>query len=1137
MTLRFIIGRAGKGKSYYIYNEIKQHIKEARGNEKLLLLVPEQYTLQAERDFMEKTGLTGIMQLEILSFSRLAQKVFNEVGGLTRVLINEQGRNMVLRRVIDKLEGELLVYKNSCRQDGFINELMEFLAGLKQRAISAQDITAMLQVIDNDSLLGRKLHDLALIYEQFNTYLHEHYIDSEDYINLFIEKMSFSRYLTTARIWVDNFATFSSQSIRILEKLITICREISISLTMSNDNSPRDAELFTLSQRSYYILSQMARDNGIAIKLINIDETSAHQFKDKELIHLERELYAYPTRKYLEPVNNINIFAAPNPDSEVEDVAIRIISLVRDEGYRWRDIAVICNDLTSYGGVVRRVFREYEIPYFMDQKKNIMDNPVIEFILASLFAVERGYQYEDIFRSLKTGLGAIDYTACEELENYVLSQGIRGKRWQEDFTHGEEEKLKELNQWREKVIIPLEEMRTALLKEKSFAGITHVLYDYLETLGVPEKLEQWIEELQSQELYEVVHEYNQIWDIVIETLEQMVEILGEQQGSLKEYIKVLEAGLSSHELGIIPTTVDQVLVGNIQRSKSHNIKALFVMGINDGILPTSKFQEGVLSSDESDFLAEQGWELTKSWEMQAAEESFLIYNALTKCQQRLYLSYASSDSEGKALRPSLLLDRICYIFPQLQIESGLLNDSLKQLQMVSRPQSSFKHLITNIRLYLDQKPIEDFWWDVYSWFSQQEQWKKHCQKIVEAFFHRNQVENINPNQAQRLYRLPLRTSVTRLERFTACPFAHFVHYGLSPRERKEFSVKAPDIGELFHSSLLRFALKIEEHPEKWQGIERDECELIMDKIMEEILISSEGEVFSSNYRFRYLSQRLKRMGRRAAWIVSEHIKRGGFTPLGYEMRFGQGGSLPALTIEMENGEKMYLEGRIDRVDILDEDEASYVRIIDYKTGNPKLNLADCYYGLSLQLLIYLRVVLASQQELGRYALKPGGIFYFKIDDPLIKSEDQVKEVVEQQLIKELKLKGLTLADVRIVREMDYNISSQSDIIPVGLKKDDSFYSNSSVLSEEDFTYLLSHVDNLLRKVCSELVGGKVKMEPYKIQQQTACSFCPYIAICQFDRQLPDNNYRHLIPLKDEEVIQRIKANKEVIPHELDQGSK
>lgn len=1137
MSLRFIAGRAGKGKSYYIYNEIKQHLQEASGNEHLILLVPEQYTLQAERDFIEKTGLEGIMQLDILSVSRLAQHLFNEVGGLTRIILNEQGRSMVLRRVLENLEGELLVYSNSCRQNGFISELMKFIAGLKQRNLAPQDIQDMQMTFEGESLLGRKLHDLALIYEQFDTVLHEYYIDNEDYINLFIDKMSLSRYLSTARIWVDSFATFSPQTLRILERLIGICSDITISITVNDKTERRDEELFALSHKSYRRMVKTAQEYGIATNTIYVDGEAADQSKTIELRHLESELYAYPSRKFRGTTTQISVFAAANPDGEVEDLAIRLIGLVRDQGYRWKDIAVICNDLESYGGLIQRVFRDYEIPFFMDRKKDIMDNPIIEFMLASLLSVERGYLYEDIFRSLKTGLGVLDDESCEKLENYVIAYGIRGNRWKEQFVQGDEERLKDLNQWREKFITPLEEMKTALAGAATFADITKVLYEYLETMAVPEKLGQWIEELRGQGLYEVVHEYTQIWNMVVETFDQMVEILGYQQGELKDYIKVLEAGLSSHELGIIPTTVDQVLVGNIQRSKSHNIKALFILGMNDGIIPSSRYDEGVLSSDESNYLADQGMEVAKSSQMQIAEENFLIYCALGKCQQQLFLSYASSNSEGHALRPSLLLDRIRYIFPGLKSESGLINDRQRQLNMVSRPYSSFKYLIENLRFYLDGKHIEDFWWDVYDWYRRQEQWQKHCDIVAQAFSHCNQVEYINPGLAQNLYGFPVRGSITRLEQFIACPFAHFIRYGLTPRERKEFSVDAPDMGELFHNSLLEFALEVEKREGKWHSVERGECENIMDAVMDKLLAAPEAGVFFSNNRNRYLSQRLKRIGRRAAWVVSEHITRGGFMPLGYEIRFGTGQVLPPLRIELQNGERMYLEGRIDRVDILDNDETSYVRIIDYKTGDRKLDLADSYYGLTLQLMIYLKAVLASQKELQRPNIKPGGIFYFRIDDPLIKTENEVREVIEQQMAKELKLRGLVLEDINIVREMDYDIGASSDIIPVGLKRDDTFSINSAVLSEEDFDCLLRHVDNLLLKASAELAGGKVGIEPYKMDKRTACDFCQYSSICQFDRQLPENQYRNLLPLSHAEALRRIRTEQEVVKNDMDHCSR
>ncbi|MGI5912697.1 MAG: helicase-exonuclease AddAB subunit AddB [Syntrophomonadaceae bacterium] len=1133
MAFRFIIGRAGSGKSQYIYNEIKRHILDKNNCKHLLLLVPEQYTLQAERDFLDKTKLKGMMQLEVLSFTRLAKKILNEVGGSTQITISELGKKMVLRRILNELEGDLIVYKNSYRQRGFINELLKLIANLKQRAVTYQDLELLQKEIEVNSLIYGKLHDLTIIFKKFNIYLQDHYLDSEDYINLFLERLPSSRYLSDCQIWVDNFVTFSPQSIRILQNIMTVCPEITISLTLSNEKNQRDEDLFMLSRRYYKVLNEWANNLGITTKTIAVDATKARRYIPPELVHLENELFAYPGRNYNRTVSCLSIFAATNPDNEVEDMATKLISLVRDEGYRWREIAVICNDLARYGELIKRTFWEYGIPYFMDKKKEIMHNPIIEFIIASLQSVYRNYHYEDIFRYLKTGLGPLNYDACEKLENYVLENGVRGNKWKEVFSRGKEEYLEELNYYRQEVILPLEKLKNALSFEKNFSGYTRVIYDYLESMEVQVKLQQWIDEMRVQELYEIEHEYSQIWNIVIETFDQMIEFLGDQQGSLKEYIDILEAGFSSHELGLIPSTVDQVLVGNIKRSKCHNIKALFVLGINDGIIPAVNSQEGVLSSDETDYLANKGVELAPNRQMRVIEESFLIYCTLSKSQQKLFLSYSNADNEGRALRPSLLINRICYLFPAISITSGLVNTSEKQLQLVSRPQSTFKHLIENLQLYLEKKPVQDFWWDVYNWYFQQSEWQERCNQILRAFNHCNQIDTIGLDLARRLYNLPLKASVTRLEKFIACPFAHFIHYGLSPKERKEFSVKAPDIGELFHNSLLALAEEIEKKPEKWQGLKQDECNSLMDMIMDKIFALQKDGVFFSNNRNAYLSQRLKRIGRRAAWIITQHIKKGEFTPWRYEIRFGSGQELPALLIELENGEILKLEGRIDRVDILDQESSCYIRIIDYKTGDKRIRLSDFYYGLNLQLLVYLKAVLASSQIAGHKDLKPGGIFYFKIEDPLIKTVDKAKEVIEQKLNKELKLKGLVLKDLNVVQNMDRQINSSSEIIPVGLKQDNTFNSNSSVISEEDFSYLLRHIDYLLKKVCYEMFGGKVKIEPYKVNNQTACDYCSYRSICLFDPYLSDNSYRNLQPLKDTEAIRKIRLEQGEFVDELD----
>jgi ATP-dependent helicase/nuclease subunit B len=1124
LAIRYILGRAGKGKSHHILQEIEKSLQDG-GEDSLILLVPEQFTLQSERDLIQKLKLPGIMRVEVLSFTRLAQRVFNEVGGLTRTLLNEQGKNMVLRKMIDEVSRDLTIYKKVAQQDGFVSKFSELLTELKQQDILPAQLLASMEG-EAELIIKQKVQDIALIYEHFNEYLRGRYLDTEDYLNLLIEKIDGAQFLKGARVWLDGFTTFSPQSLKILEKIMFLARDTSISLSLDANRQARDRDLFTLSWRSFQKIQAIAREHGLAEETIRLDGTVADPLKSPEILHLESELYAYPHRIFPGDVQHLELFAATNINTELEYVAAQILKLVREQGYRWKDLAVVCNNMDSYGSLFKRVFDEYGIPYFMDQKRDIMNNPLIQLILSSLEVIRRGYRYEDVFRFFKTGYSGLTGDDIEKLENFVLRYGIQGQRWKEEFYLDQPEPLEELNRWRDTFIIPLQKLEQQMKGKNSIAYITRAFYEYLEEIGVRTRLEEWIEKLNDQSCYELVRENTQIWNIVLEIFDQMVEIMGDQEVNVKEYLRILEAGFLSQEVGIIPTTIDQVLVGNIQRSKSHDIRGLLVVGVNDGVLPSGQEEEGILSEAEKELLLDKGLDLGFDLNRKFTEEKFLIYTALTKPSEYLGLSLALADMEGKALRPSLLIDRCRKLFPLLKIESDVVNNRSQELHKVSTPNSTFKYLVENLRLSLDGKASEDFWWDVYGWYYGQEAWQEQRSSVIDGLFHHNQTAFIGSENARQLYHLPLHSTVSRVEQFVSCPFAHFVRYGLKPQERKIFAVGAPDVGELFHICLQSFALKLRQEHINWSELQRVECESIMDGIMDEMAPVHGHGVFASTHRYQYLMKRLKRISRRAVWTLTTHLQHGDFKPLDYEVSFGPGCPFPAIEIELGNGEIFYLVGRIDRVDLLDEADVTFVKIIDYKSGNQKFSLSDVYYGLSLQLMIYLQAVLASTQQLQRPQLIPAGIFYFKIDDPLINTESKIVETIEKEIAKKLKMTGLALEDVQLVRQLDREIGKSSEILHVALTKDEGFTKNSSVLASEDFMALITHVEGLLQEIGREIIRGKVKIEPVNDSRRTACAFCPYRAVCQFDRLLEDNKYRNIRPLQDEEVITRIRGTKE-----------
>jgi ATP-dependent helicase/nuclease subunit B len=1083
----------------------------ADSEKKLYLIVPEQFTLQTERDLIEKLKLPGIMQLEVLSFTRLAHKVLSEAGGITRTTINEQGKNMVLRKIIDEYAKELTIYKDASKQDGFISKFADLISQLKQFTILPEDFNELKN--ENNSILLQKIHDIQIIYKLFNEYLKGRYIDTEDFISLLIEKIEKAEFLKDALIWIDGFTTFTPQMLKIIEKIMLLSDNIEISITIDFAGNSHDMELFTAPKLTYNKIHKLAQKRGIKEEIINNNSRNSIT-KNKEIIHLERELYAQPYNVYHEKPNAVKVFAGTNLDNEIENAAFKILKLVRDENYRWRDIAVVCNDIECYGSIIKRIFTENNIPFFLDQKRDIM-----KMILSIIDIVSKNFKYEDVFQFLKTGFSDLNIDEYEKLENYTLKYGVKGNGWNKKFVYGSEDECMEMNEYRIKLIKPLQKFKRNIHVQSTIAEITGELYELLEKFKIREKLEIWIEELRNQELYEYVNENAQIWNIVMDIFDQMVEFLGEQTISLKNYKKILESGFMSCQIGIIPTTIDQVLVGNIQRSKSSDVKALFVVGVNDGILPSKDLSQGILSEEEISLLKEEGIDLGLESDFKNNEERFLIHQALSKPREYLWVSYAVSDTEGKALRPSIIINRIKKIFIKINIESDV--NKKEKKEMISSPQGTFKKLVENLRLRADGNDVEDYWWDVYKWYYFEKEWDELRLSVLDGIFYTNRVGSIGYEKSKKLFRYPFKFSVSRLEQFAKCPFAHFIKYGLRPQERKIFEIKAPDIGELFHNSLLNFTKKVNVKKLDWFQLEKKQTDEIMNIVMDELIPEYSNGILESNYRYKYLSSRLKRVGKRAVWTITEHIKNGDFKPLGFEVSFGENCTFPSIKVILNNGETVYLEGRIDRVDILEEKDKAYIKIIDYKSGDKDFNLSDVYNGLTLQLIIYLNAVLESRNRLRRNKeLKPAGVFYFKIDDPLINSDKKIIEKVEKEIRKKLKMKGLVLKDARLVKKIDKNINGYSEIIPVALNKNDEFY-NSSVLNEESFSGLLEHVNDLIKEICSEIISGNIEIEPIKNDNKKACEYCLYKSICQFDTLFKDNDYKYYKKINNKELISKL----------------
>jgi ATP-dependent helicase/nuclease subunit B len=1113
MSLRIIYGRAGSGKSTYCLNEIKASLEQGN-NIRHIIIVPEQFSFQAEKRLIKALGASGINGVEVLSFRRLSYRVMEEVGGLVRRHINPAGKSILVYTIMERLKDDLRVFARVAGKHGFVNTLCGTISELKRYNISP-DALASFDTASISRQLSDKLYDIGLIYEEFEKRLHDKYIDTDDDLDLLARKLPQCELFESSEIWLDEFSGFTPQEYAVIEKLMSKAVRVNISLCtdcLSEDYSPEDTDAFLPPKAAAAKLIRLAKDSGVRVDPpVHLKDS---RFKyNNELAFLESNLFTYLHGSYKESTKHLKLYEASNIFAEVESTARDILKKCREEGLRYRDIAVITGDLSQYEKVIRVVFGEYGIPCFIDRKKDITGHPLVLLVLSALDIFAGNWSFEAVFRYLKTGLTGIDRNELDLLENYVLANHINGSSWMKDW-----EDIS-INEARRQAAEPLIRLYGRIKGKNTGREICTALFDFLCELEVPEKLERLVERFTNDGELDRADEYSQVWNILLELLDQIVEAMGDEAVNVDTFLTILSVGFGEYNIGLIPPALEQVLVGSLERSKSHDVKAIYVLGANDGIFPMPFKQEGILSDRDREVLRNMGMELAPDTRGRTFEQQHLIYTALTAASDYLRLSWCAADRDGRAQRPSVIIGRLRRMFPGISFESGILRDipgSTAEMS-VSAPIPTFNELVSAIRQKHEGRYVDPLWESVAEWYKGEDDWKEKYLRVAEGLSFTNQAGNIGQERIRKMYGSTIHTSVSRLERYFSCPFSYYVEYGLKARERKIMKMNAPDMGSFMHRVIDMFSRKVSEGGIGWRNLDREWCADEISLIVDELLQDAAGKVFLSTSRYKYLANRLKRVLTRAVWLIAEHIKRSAFEPVGYELGFGDGEKLPPIILELPSGEKMVLSGRIDRLDCLDTEEGKYFRIVDYKSGSRNFKLEDVYYGLQLQLITYLDAVDGSLETAYGKPVLPAGVLYFKLDDPIIQgSREATEEEIEEAIMKELKMKGLLLADVKLIKEMDTGIDGDSLIIPARINKGDVL-GRSSAATAEQFEIIKGHVRRLLRRLGEEILKGNISISPYRRKGITACTYCGYMSICQFDTRISGYGYRNLQDRKDEEV--------------------
>ncbi len=1140
MGLRLIYGRAGSGKTHYCLNEIKERLNR-EGAAPLILVVPEQFTLQAERNLVRTVGTGGIMRAEVLSFRRMAYRVFGEVGGVTRKHLNSAGKSMLIFRIIDAMKDEMNIFARASSQQGFVNVVSQTIAELKRYNITPDSLWTVRSSLEDGTLLKEKLGEICSIYRKFEETLHQKYLDADDDLTVLAEKLERSTRFDGCEIWIDGFSGFTPQEYRVIGKLLKKAARVNVCLCtdcLEEDYIFDGTDIFSPVKNAAARLMKTARENGIAVeKPVMLPGSPPYRFREsKELVHLEGEFFSFPYRTYGGNTKDISIFAAASIYSEVENTAKDIVRLCRDRGLRYRDIAVVTRNLEGYEKLISSIFTQYDIPHFIDRKKEIVGHPLVQLILSALEIFIKSWSYEAVFRYLKTGLTGIERKDIDILENYVLACGIRGGMWTReeawdfpmtpDFdgrevSDYERAILERVNDTRGRITGPLIALRRKTRGRKRAEEICTAVFEFLCEIGIPERIENIIDDFRDEGELDLANEYGQIWNIVMETFDQIVEVMGDERISIEKFHQILSTGLGECRVGIIPPALDQVAVGSIERSKNHEISALYILGVNDGVFPSVSMDEGILSDREREVLRAAGIELAQDTRTRTFEEQYLTYSVLTTAGKYLRISYPAADFNGSAMRPSIIVSRVRKVFPGIREYTDIVrkNSGEDRFEDIITPQATFNHLISAMRRRMEGLETDPLWLDVHSWYMENENWKEKYRTVLEGFRYSNQVDRIDAERAGKLYGRPVYTSISRMERYASCPFSYYIQYGLRAKERKVFQLAPPDVGTFMHSVIDRFSRRIAERDIGWRNLDRERCVKEVSDIVDGMMENMSGSILNRSRRYRYLVERLKRVLVRAVWLIAEHIRRGGFDPVGYEMAFGEGEKFPPIAIELPSGDKVYLTGRIDRVDAVKSEGGTYLRIVDYKSGSRDFRLSDMYYGLQIQLITYLDALWENGREEFGEEIMPGGILHFRVDDPIIRDGNGMEEEeIEKAIMKQLRMKGLLLADVKLIKEMDRDMDGDSLIIPARINKGDELStSRSSAATAEQFQLLRRHVKKLLTQTAEEMLKGNVTIKPYKKNKLTPCRFCGYSSVCQFDPRLKDNTYRTLKDLRDNEV--------------------
>ncbi len=1124
MAVRLILGGSGQGKTRYIMDEV---IAASRKDDKeqIYVIVPEQFSLQMQRDLVEQHPDKGFFHVDVLSFFRLAYRVFDECCLDPNEVLEDLGVSILLKKILTEHEDELSYFKKSMRKQGFLDELKSMIMEFVNYGVSSEQMADLSGMMESYPMLSHKCRELALIYRYFQEEIEGQYMIMGQTLELLLDHVEESDLLREGTFYFDGFTGFTPIQLKFLERLIMHAKNVIFTVTIPYlpMGQRNHVELFSFSEKTVQELLNLSEKTGVIIEdTVLLEEKQAPRYESAELAFLESHVLR-PVRETWKPeTKDIEIVACKSPEEEAEFILHKVEELVRKKGYRYREIAILTGNEAEYIPAFLRQAGTMDIPLFVDASRQLSYQAGVETVRALFYLAEAKYSYESVFRYLKSGMSEISDDDVDFLENYVISAGIRGyAMWSKPFT-------RKIYMLTEDARQKLESLRAQFMQETeaSYLVLTKssttvkekmtALYNALTTLRFEERFSKKAALAEEQGEFDKAREFEQFYVLLLDLLDKVVAMFGEQKMPIEELAAIMDAGLESLGITVAPLSMDQLLLGDMKRTRLPDIKILFIAGVNDTYIPEIPGERGLIHDDEKEILSSLGVELSLNAQEQVLENEFYMYLAFAKPKSAIYFTYAAMGNDGGPRRPSEVITHIHQLYPKLKEKKYL----LEERRVYFNWDDSRAYLCEGIRIERERGNDSLAFHELLRYGMKEESSRAEVENLWNDYMEKQGFDPLSENMTELLYGEELHGSVTRLERFMKCPYQFFCIYGLELSEREEFKMRALDFGNVFHYALKYYSSKVRNSKYQWKNVPDEVQENWMREAMENSVDERLSEMVRSSARNRHSLATMERIFRRTVDVIKMQLTNSDFEPDHFEFKFGAGDSLSSSEIHLPNGKRMKMQGAIDRMDIYEDDASVYVRVVDYKSGNNQFEIDQMYYGLQMQLVVYMNAALEIYGKEKGKKIVPAGIYYYNMKDPIIDAQGPDEELTKKAFC----MSGYTNSDDEILKHVED--ANPMISVPVRLTKAGKPYKGTKVMSTEEFFGMGEHIREKMVSAGEAIYDGELDAAPYRNQKRSACDYCAYHSVCGFDVQTPGFHYREHKKLSAQEVIEKMREGDE-----------